>query len=915
MTSPYKKWKSLIVTIHTISIAVLCINCIDILPQTPEIAFPTMALLRRHQSSTNITQHTSLLIPPLLTSSSHHTLHLTRTPPVSHEHDTSPHLLTASHPRDPPQDHVDLTIKLFHTTRSIAKRLQKAIISPHFSHRSSRSKQTTKTYRNSALSETMPTSRSQTPAAKTRSSTQTKGKTPAPLPVPQVLPEPLPPAPNSPVPDETPVPMDDLSASFPTPMDTSDPPPQLQLSQEDSSNINDILNGINNPRLLQDAEGQDIVPEGSPSNSPAKKKSKPSSPEKQESVIPSSNSHKKRTKKRSSSTNPASVLKPSKYSTSPGPSEDKLPPTPPHIHKNRKVLIEISVDFGKESLSQFDGDNGKKMVFAIQQLILNLKIAEKTAIINPTDADSEDPPLGGLSTSPVPTNMTALSNYIKGLNPRSFQSNKTSQDAQAMDTSTPRRSALAYGVISISCDKDPELLVNQISYEWARFGTQMKIKELQAVETITPVAIYYVYALTHRQTLIDEQRDIFKEAQKKMHEADYFLDHDLPMNWGYKPLPLCSLRTNVPRIPKHSEPVNMARLPSNIQTCRRVLHLEIDKADLELVTHLVNFSKSQGLYKRWWGSHAHPTEGVDWQSPPGDIKRAAKFAVKTTNYNASMTSIDVYGFLDLNDLIEVKKPDGSIIKSLTGREVLTSFFKFEDNSPLIAEVHQQVPLGSASLVYPNIPEGEKLIIGLAKQVAAFTSGHLGDQKVDQQFIKDFLKIFVDPQLIHEATQCEWDSKTQTLLTPTELADDSAAGGLEDQGWWKDVVLQYESQKGQGKRAYAAPQALFDLDGAQSVKTMHEANDNASGDQSQESSKRVRISKETKSSDKTMTDNSVSSVVSDEGRGRQRSGHTPPSVGVRVDQDSEESERSVEERSSTSTASDADPTEDLSGTSG
>jgi hypothetical protein len=231
-----------------------------------------------------------------------------------------------------------------------------------------------------------------------------------------------------------------------------------------------------------------------------------------------------------------------------------------------------------------------------------------------------------------------------------------------------------------------------------------------------------------------------------------------------------------------------------------------------------------------------------------------------------MTSIDVYGFLDLNDRIPVKKPDGSIIKSMTGREVLTSLYKFHDNSSLIAEAHQQVPLGSVSLVYPNIPEGEKLISGLAKQVAAFTLGHLADQKVDQQFIQEFLKTFVDPQLIHEAPRCEWDSKTQTLLTPTELADDSAAGGLEEQGWWKDVVLQYEHQKGQGKRAYAAPQALFDLDGAQSVKTMHEANDNASGDLSQELSKRVRISKETGTSDKTMTDTSESSVVSDEGAG-------------------------------------------------
>jgi hypothetical protein len=72
---------------------------------------------------------------------------------------------------------------------------------------------------------------------------------------------------------------------------------------------------------------------------------------------------------------------------------------------------------------------------------------------------------------------------------------------------------MAYGVLSISCDKDPVHLINQISYEWARYGNHLKIKELQAVETSMPFTIYFVYALMHRQTLIDEQRDILKAAQ------------------------------------------------------------------------------------------------------------------------------------------------------------------------------------------------------------------------------------------------------------------------------------------------------------------------------------------------------------------------------------------------------------------
>ena len=202
--------------------------------------------------------------------------------------------------------------------------------------------------------------------------------------------------------------------------------------------------------------------------------------------------------------------------------------------------MDLSIDFNKGDLTQFEGDNGKKMAYAMQQLIVNLKIADKYAVINPAEDSPNEPPLGGQSGQPVPSNMMALSNYIKGLNPRAFQSNNRQSEMQeaAAPTNTRRPSAQSYGVISISCDKEPKQLINQISYEWARFGNYLRIKELQAIKTSMPYAIYFVYALTHRQTLIDKQRDIFKEAQSRMHKEDYFLDRDLPIRWGYCPLPL-----------------------------------------------------------------------------------------------------------------------------------------------------------------------------------------------------------------------------------------------------------------------------------------------------------------------------------------------------------------------------------------
>jgi hypothetical protein len=291
---------------------------------------------------------------------------------------------------------------------------------------------------------------------------------------------------------------------------------------------------MNNPGLLRDTGSSVDLTTSSPSNSPALKKTKPNSPTVQPEppapVAPLATT-KRRSKKRSPppSKKPSSSIKPVKFSSTPAHVlEEPLPPAP-HDHKHKNVLIDISFDFNKDSLAQFEGDNGKKVVFAIQQLILNLRITDKTAVLNPTEDSPDDPPIGGMTSNNVPQNMTALSNYVSGLNPRSFQAQSRPQDHIEPGTPTSRRtSSITYGVISLSCDKDPGTLINQISYEWARFGSYLKVKELQAVETITPFQIYYVYSLTHRQTLIDEQREILRAAQDRMHQEDYFVTRDLP---------------------------------------------------------------------------------------------------------------------------------------------------------------------------------------------------------------------------------------------------------------------------------------------------------------------------------------------------------------------------------------------------
>ena len=88
-----------------------------------------------------------------------------------------------------------------------------------------------------------------------------------------------------------------------------------------------------------------------------------------------------------------------------------------YSHKHKQVLVELGIDLSKEALMQFEADNGDKVVFALHQLILNLSIADKFDVINPSEEEEEAVLLDGKHSGKVPTNMTAICIYISGLNP------------------------------------------------------------------------------------------------------------------------------------------------------------------------------------------------------------------------------------------------------------------------------------------------------------------------------------------------------------------------------------------------------------------------------------------------------------------------------------------------------------------
>jgi hypothetical protein len=196
---------------------------------------------------------------------------------------------------------------------------------------------------------------------------------------------------------------------------------------------------------------------------------------------------------------------------------------------------------------------------------------------------------------------------------------------------------------------------------------------------------------------------------------------------------------------------------------------------------------------------------------------------------------------------------------------------------------------------------------MAKHVGGFLLGYLTDLGVDSEFISTFLQDIVNPSLVHEASLCSWDSETCTLKTPDEFEEDTANDQLVSQSWFKDIVEQYEAhqQTEQKKsKAYAAAEALFDLDATHSILTMHKKNDNlVNADETEERSiidskqsltENTGLSRQRNQDEESVLDENKDSHYEDgvnvdrPGKKVERdsphsmywSGHTPTSVGVR-----------------------------------
>jgi hypothetical protein len=495
--------------------------------------------------------------------------------------------------------------------------------------------------------------------------------------------------------------------------------------------------------------------------------------------------------------------------------------------------VEGAIDFQKDLLQQYAPNRCKMLCQAISFLTKQLNMVDNTFTIN--HKDPTETLAIGHGGQRVPENMTSLCNYILRLNPNHLKETSHGRDGDALDSIQPgerkgnkNSNQTCYFTFFLSSDVEPSELISQVSYEFMNVGAFLRVKDLQTLDSESPIIFHNLYSLNHKPTIQAEINHCFELIHADMYEDDFMATGDHPIEWALMAAPTVLAKLNVPRI---SRPRNSAvnKIPKHMVLLKKVFHGECDSKEKQRVEYYVAHGKRKGIFKEILGPHVHVTTVTTYDSTPGDIRRADKFHMNTINYNFSMTSTDVPGFTDLNHKVDITE-GGNVIQRVSLRYCLLSLFKLKDKSPLIAEVHQLTPGDSIQVVHPNIPEAEALLINMQKHAGGFIYYDLTDAGIDDGFIKAMLRKFVDPMLVHEVDQCQWDSATRSITTPSELEEDGAGKGVEEMPWYKDIVKQYEELQveesgGKNKKKYAAQHALFDLDGIQSVKTMHEKNDN------------------------------------------------------------------------------------------
>jgi hypothetical protein len=300
------------------------------------------------------------------------------------------------------------------------------------------------------------------------------------------------------------------------------------------------------------------------------------------------------------------------------------------------------------------------------------------------------------------TNMTVFLAYAPvGRNVRAFQS-KNKNDKKKGKKNKDNQKILepsVYPMMVFSSDVKPEVIISGVSHKFGRAGGfYFRKKQIQCEETMTPFIIFFLYTFNDTATIRSKLASLLVEALQGIKD-----DFTLPDEFASSPVPDIDIRRGVPKLPGQPGS-NFRDYSRDMQEAQRAHLIECDIKTIPLLQLLINYIKDTKLAVQIWGGHTHITETVDWGSPKGDVNQFVQMSQDHTNYNMSLTSVQVKGITDLDASAKVICPDsGNMLGYLSLHQTLLKYLKLPDGNPMRAELHQRGPQGVVDMIIPNTP--------------------------------------------------------------------------------------------------------------------------------------------------------------------------------------------------------------------
>ena len=487
---------------------------------------------------------------------------------------------------------------------------------------------------------------------------------------------------------------------------------------------------------------------------------------------------------------------------------------PPHDHEHKRTFVEASRRLVEE-------DKRAEFPMAVRGLVKECQKVDPHFVMVPIKEGVETPVI--TTPSEIPLNYTDLGLNVRLSKNANFQK-KRPWGAEGEVSEEDMVDPEVYFTFVISCDVEPEEILDLVREEWRRTGgNRLELKDLRTHDVRSALVLYHMDTGGHQPSIIAECTEMLKMARD---EEDL---NNMDFEWGSAPIPDMAMRLMVPKAPGQ-DTRKMEKMPSKMKHARKALHIDVAAQHVKLVQALMRIAKDRRIVEKFWGYQVRPTDVISMdrkgkeKSRSWEIENVLSFTKRHVNLQMSMASVGLVGFLTIDvevPIYSVSEPERKV-GDISMRRALYDWVKLMDGHTLFSEVHQEMAMSEVEAVVPNNDAADLMVRMMNKNVVAFFKFYLKDKGMPEELIERLLTASCDSSLFHEATQCTWNSETMELKTPKD-AEANKRKAIEEAAWYTDHFGEFMSggdkKGGKAGKTYTAPEYMYDLDGDHSVKTM------------------------------------------------------------------------------------------------